>query len=130
MKNLKSVLAVVFVFISAMASAQITSSTLNGKVTDGDLPIANAKVTIIHLPTNASYDAITDKKGRFSIDNLDVGGPYRLIIKSDEITEYKKSDIQLVLGDNDMIKDIIVNRKATIANANDASKAEGVGNTQ
>lgn len=127
MKSLKSVLVVLFVFISAMASAQITSSTLNGKVTDGDLPIANAKITIIHLPTNASFDTTTDKKGRFSIDNLDVGGPYRLIIKSDEIAEYKRNGIQLALGDNDMIKDIIVNRKE--ANFNDAS-TNGVGNMQ
>lgn len=128
MKNLKSLLAVLFILIAAMASAQITSSTLSGKVTDGDLPIKNATITIIHLPTNASYDTTTDKKGRFSIDNLDVGGPYKLIIKSAEIAEYKRTGIQLVLGDNEMIKDIIVNRKES--NANDASKAESAGTMQ
>ena len=128
MKNLKSVLVVLFVFISAIASAQITSSTLSGKVTDGDLPIKNATITIIHLPTNASFDTTTDNKGRFSIDNLDVGGPYKLIIKSDEISEYKRTGIQLVLGDNEMVKDIIVYRKEI--NANDASRAEGAGNMQ
>ena len=105
-----------------MASAQITSSTLSGKVTDGDLPIAYATITIIHLPTNASFDTTTDKKGRFSIDNLDVGGPYKLIIKSDEIAEYKRTGIKLVLGDNEMIKDIIVYRKEI--NSSDASKVE------
>ena len=128
MKSLKSIVLLAFVFFSAMASAQITSSTLSGKVTDGDLPIKNATITIIHLPTNASYDTTTDKKGRFSIDNLDVGGPYRLIIKSNEIAEYKRNGIQLVLGDNEMVKDIIVNRKET--NTNDASKTEGAGNMQ
>lgn len=128
MKSLKLVLLVLLVFISALASAQITSSTLSGKVTDGDLPIKNATITIIHLPTNASFDTTTDKKGRFSIDNLDVGGPYKLIIKSDEIFEYKKTGIQLVLGDNEMVKDIIVYRKEI--NANDASRAEGAGNMQ
>lgn len=128
MKRLKSVLPVFFVLVSVMASAQITSSTLSGKVTDGDLPIAHATITIIHLPTNASYDTTTDKKGRFSLDNLDVGGPYKLIIKSDEIAEYKKTGIQLVLGDNEMVKDIIVYRKE--ANTSDSSKSEGVGNMQ
>ena len=111
-----------------MASGQITSSTLSGKVTDGDTPIANATITIIHLPTNASFDTTTNKKGRFSIDNLDVGGPYKLIIKSKEIDEYKRNGIQLVLGDNEMVKDIIVNRKDT--NSNDASKAESGAVTQ
>ena len=122
MKSLKIIVSIIFVLISAMASAQITSSTLSGKVTDGDLPIAYATITIIHLPTNASFDTTTDKKGRFSIDNLDVGGPYKLIIKSDEIAEYKRTGIKLVLGDNEMIKDIIVYRKEI--NSSDASKVE------
>jgi hypothetical protein len=51
-----------------------------------------------------------------------VGGPYKLIIKSNEIAEYKRTGIQLVLGDNEMIKDIIVNRKESVNN--DASKLE------
>ena len=122
MKTIKSLLALFFVLFSVMASAQITSSTLSGKVTNGDTPIANATITIIHLPTNASFDTTTDKKGRFSIDNLDVGGPYKLIIKSKEIAEYKRTGIQLLLGDNEMIKDIIVNRKEI--NSTDASIAE------
>ncbi len=128
MKTLKSLLLVFFVFVSAVTSAQITSSTLSGKVTDGDLPIANATITIIHLPTNASYDTTTDKKGRFSIDNLDVGGPYKLVIKGKEIADFKRTGIQLVLGDNEMIKDIIVYRKEV--NATDTSKTEVTGAMQ
>ena len=118
MKSLKSVLILLFLLISAIASAQITSSILSGKVTDGDTPIANATITIIHLPTNASYDTTTDKMGRFSIDNLDVGGPYKLIIKNNEINEYKRTGIQLMLGENEMVNDIIVNRKEIKSNNN------------
>lgn len=128
MRTIKSLLMLFLVLFSAVVSAQITSSTLSGKVTDGDAPIANATITIIHLPTNASFDIKTDKKGRFSIDNLDVGGPYKLVIKSEEIDEYKRTGIQLVLGDNEMVKDIIVNRKE--ANVSDTSKTVGVGNMQ
>ena len=80
------------------------------------------------MPTNASFDTTTDKKGRFSIDNLDVGGPYKLIIKSEEIAEYKRTGIQLVLGDNEMMKDIIVNRKEI--NTSDASITESSAITQ
>ena len=128
MIRVKSFLPLFFVLIATMASAQITSSIISGKVTDGDTPIANATITIIHLPTNASFDATTDKKGRFSIDNLDVGGPYKLIIKSEEIAEYKRTGIQLVLGDNEMMKDIIVNRKEI--NTSDASITESSAITQ
>ncbi|WP_293872132.1 carboxypeptidase-like regulatory domain-containing protein [Flavobacterium sp.] len=111
MKNFKQLKVLFFLFFVTVATAQITSSTLNGKVTDGELPIVNASILIIHLPTNASFETTTDKKGRFSLDNLDVGGPYRIIIKSKEIDEYKRTGIQLVLGENEMNKDIIVNRK-------------------
>ena len=128
MIRVKSFLPLFFVLIATMASAQITSSIISGKVTDGDTPIANATITIIHLPTNASFDTTTDKKGRFSIDNLDVGGPYKLIIKSEEIAEYKRTGIQLVLGDNEMMKDIIVNRKEI--NTSDASITESSAITQ
>ncbi|MEC4005217.1 carboxypeptidase-like regulatory domain-containing protein [Flavobacterium sp. SUN052] len=111
MSKIKYFFIVALFFIIGNVSAQITSSTLNGKVTDGEAPIVNATVTIIHLPTNASFEAITDKKGRFSLDNLDVGGPYQLIIKSTEIEMYSRKGIQLVLGDNDMTRDIVVNKK-------------------
>ncbi len=80
------------------------------------------------MPTNASYDTTTDKKGRFSIDNLDVGGPYKLVIKGKEIADFKRTGIQLVLGDNEMIKDIIVYRKEV--NATDTSKTEVTGAMQ
>lgn len=111
MKNFKLLKVLFFLFFVTAASAQITSSTLNGKVTDGELPVINASILIIHLPTNASFETTTDKKGRFSLDNLDVGGPYRIVIKSNEINDYKRTGIQLVLGENELSKDIIVNRK-------------------
>ena len=111
MKNIKLLTVLFFLFFVTVASAQITSSTLNGKVTDGELPVINASILIIHLPTNASFETTTDKKGRFSLDNLDVGGPYRIVIKSNEINDYKRTGIQLVLGENELSKDIIVNRK-------------------
>ena len=111
MKNIKLLKVLFFLFFVTVASAQITSSTLNGKVTDGELPVINASILIIHLPTNASFETTTDKKGRFSLDNLDVGGPYRIVIKSNEIDDYKRNGIQLFLGENELSKDIIVNRK-------------------
>ena len=96
-----------------MASAQITSSTINGRVTDGDLPIANAKVTLIYLPTNSVYETETDKKGRFSLDNLEVGGPFKIEVKGASIENYSRSGFQLLLGDNDLPKPIMVRKKET-----------------
>jgi len=62
MKKFKAVVTLLFLFVVGLVSGQITSSTINGKVTDGDFPIANAAVTIIYLPTNSVYETETDKK--------------------------------------------------------------------
>jgi hypothetical protein len=113
MIKLKSVVTLIVFLIAGMASAQITSSTINGRVTDGDLPIANAKVTLIYLPTNSVYETETDKKGRFSLDNLEVGGPFKIEVKGASIENYSRSGFQLLLGDNDLPKPIMVRKKET-----------------
>lgn len=89
-------------FIAGSISAQITTSSLTGKVTDGSSLIVDASVTVTHLPTNTVYETTTDKQGRFSLDNLNVGGPYKIVVKSIEIQEYSNSQINLSLGDNDL----------------------------
>ena len=113
MIKLKSIITLVVFLIAGIASAQITSSTINGKVSDGDLPVANAKVTLIYVPTNSVYETETDKKGRFSLDNLEVGGPFKIEVKGDSIENYSRSGLQLLLGDNDLPKPIMVRKKET-----------------
>lgn len=113
MSNNKSFLSLLLFFVFGITFAQITSSTINGKVTDGVLPIANASVTLIYLPTNSVYETETDKKGRFSLDNLEVGGPFKIEIKGTSIENYTRSGFQLLLGDNDLPKPIMVRKKET-----------------
>ncbi|MFM7018743.1 carboxypeptidase-like regulatory domain-containing protein, partial [Flavobacterium sp.] len=89
-------------FTIGFLSAQITTSSLSGKVTDGNAPVVEANVTLTHLPTNSVYETTTDKQGRFNLENLTVGGPYKITIKSMEIKEYTTTQIQLSLGENDL----------------------------
>lgn len=82
-------------------SAQMTTSSMSGKVTDGTAPVSDAAVVLTHVPTNTSYEATTDKQGRFNLENLNVGGPYKISVKSINSKEFSASQIQLSLGDND-----------------------------
>ena len=81
--------------------SQITSSTFEGSITINDIEIPNLKIILLFAPTNSEYTTTTDKHGRFSLDNLDVGGPYTLSIYDDKMV-YIKKNIYLILGENDL----------------------------
>lgn len=93
--------AALFLFVGSIF-AQITTSSVSGKVKNGDSAITNADIVLKHLPTNSVYRGTTDKQGRFSFENLNSGGPYQIVIKSNSYQDYVNSQIQLVLGDNDL----------------------------
>jgi hypothetical protein len=101
MIKLKSLFSIALLLVMSFVSAQITTSSLSGKVTDGTSPVIDATVILTHVPTNTTYETSTDKQGRFNLENLNVGGPYKITVKSMEIKEYSGSQIQLSLGDND-----------------------------
>jgi hypothetical protein len=98
----KFLLLVLFLCVASVASAQITTSSVTGSVADGANPIADAKVTLVHLPTNSNYETTTNKQGRFSLDNLNVGGPYKITVEAMGYEGYSNTQIQLSLGDNDI----------------------------
>ena len=102
MLKIKSLFLVVFLFIVYVSSAQITTSSVSGSVVEGNTAVTDASVTLIHLPTNSRIETVTNKQGRFSFDNLNVGGPYKIIIKAMGYEDYSNSLIQLSLGDNDL----------------------------
>ncbi len=124
MIKFKLFFSVALFFVVSFVSAQITSSTINGKITDGDLPIANASITLTYLPTNSVYETETDKKGRFSLDNLEVGGPFKIEVKGSNIENYSRSGFQLLLGDNDLPKPIMVRKKETTSQVVSSNEKE------
>jgi hypothetical protein len=95
-----------FLLFCSISYSQITSSTVSGSISK---PIPNIKIVLIHTPTNYSVETITDSKGRFSLDNLEVGGPYTLLIEKEDLLLFKKSGLEFHLGDNDFPKPIEIN---------------------
>ena len=96
----------ILLFFTQLTYCQITSATINGTVLFDNTAIKDVEVTLLFTPTNSTFETTTDKWGQFSLDNLDVGGPYTIIIKYKD-KKYKKSNIFLHLGDNDIDKIII-----------------------
>ncbi len=65
--------------ISTLSLAQITTSTLAGRVIDtSGEAVVGAVVASVHEPSGTRYAAVTNLDGRFSIQGMRVGGPYRV----------------------------------------------------
>ena len=72
-------LTVALLLVVAVASAQVTTSSLRGVVTDNDKnPIAGAAVVARHEPSGSVYGVCTNADGHYAINGMRVGGPYTI----------------------------------------------------
>ena len=81
MRNpLKSfVLAFITMFAGIAASAQVTTSSLGGRVVDQNgEPVIGAAIVAIHEPSGTSYGSVTNVDGLYTIQGMRTGGPYRV----------------------------------------------------
>ena len=69
--------------LSLTAMAQITTSSMAGKVTLDDEngeEVIGATVVAVHEPSGTRYTAVTNTTGRFSINGMRTGGPYEVTV--------------------------------------------------
>jgi hypothetical protein len=62
-------------------------------------PLVGATVVLRHEPTGSTFTTITRTKGIFDLNNLPPGGPYNVTITYTGYVAYKKSDINIPLGE-------------------------------
>lgn len=83
----------------ANAAGQVTTSGLKGRVLDEkNEGMAGASVVAVHTPSGTQYGSITNEDGRFSINNMRVGGPYQVTVSFVGYNSQVYSDITLSLG--------------------------------
>jgi hypothetical protein len=77
----------------------VTTSSMSGIVTDREgVPLPDATVTAVHLPSNTSYRALVRAGGAYTIPNMRIGGPYRVTVAAIGFQPLAKDNIQLALG--------------------------------
>ena len=58
--------------------AQITTSGISGRVTSQGEDVIGATITATHEPSGTVYRAVTNIDGRYTIQGMRVGGPYKV----------------------------------------------------
>jgi len=88
-----------FLLMAWVAQAQVTTSSMVGKVSDdkGE-PLIGATVIATHVPSGTQYGTTTSPNGRFSILGMRVGGPYTVAVSYIGYQDFSHKDIFLSLG--------------------------------
>ncbi len=83
---------------TSAAYAQETTSSIQGLVTSGGKPIANAAVQVTHVPSGTVATATTRGDGNFSVNGLRVGGPFTVVVTAPGYADFQATDINTVVG--------------------------------
>lgn len=78
---MRFILSTLIVLVVMTAKAQVTTSSISGKITDSNKEaIIGATIQAVHEPSGTHYGAITNIDGRYSIQGMRAGGPYKVEI--------------------------------------------------
>ena len=82
------------------AFAQVTTSSLNGKISDSKgEPVAGAAVIAIHTPSGTQYFAVANNEGLFYINGMRAGGPYSVEVSCLGYHSVTYTDVTLQLAE-------------------------------
>jgi len=75
-----------------------TSSRINGQVVAGGESLIGAAVIATHTPTGFEYGTTTNVEGYFTLNNVNVGGPYQIVVSFLGYEDLVINDVYLGLG--------------------------------
>ena len=86
--------------IISQVQAQVTTSSMSGRVTDADGAVIGATVIATHTPSGTTYGTVTNLEGRFFLNGMRVGGPYTVKVTFIGYGAFTQNNITLSLGEN------------------------------
>ena len=93
-------LSVALLLVVAVASAQVTTSSVRGRVTTNDKPLPGATIVATHTPSGTNYGTTSNGEGHFAISGMRVGGPYNVTISFIGYNDVVVTDIMFGIGNN------------------------------
>lgn len=125
-------------FAALTLHAQVTNSSMSGKITDAGNPVAGAAVIAVYTPSGAQYWAISDEHGNYRINAIIPGGPYTVTVDLLGYHQVKETGIYAPLGETavhnfELVEDAIALEAAVlVADSNESGmniRRSGAGTT-
>jgi len=121
--------------------AQVTSSSMSGRVTDAEGPVTGATVVATHTPSGSIYGAITNDQGRFNLPGMRVGGPYSVEVSYIGYGKNTTNNIMIRLGaayihdvvlseENVSLDEVVISAKRTKFSAEKTGATTNISNEQ
>ncbi|MCU4175420.1 TonB-dependent receptor [Carboxylicivirga sp. N1Y90] len=99
-------------FFILQTNAQVTTSSMGGRVTDAEGTIIGATVIATHTPSGTTYGTVTNLEGRFNFNGMRVGGPYTVTVSFIGYGDYTQNNITLSLAEN-YVMDVVLSDEST-----------------
>ena len=136
-------LSVAAMLFAATAFAQVTTSSMNGKVADKEgVGVPGAVVVAVHTPSGTQYYSVANSEGRFFINGMRSGGPYTVEVSCLGYQTVNYTDVTLTLAeaytlnatlpdDSEMLKEaIVVSEAASKFSTEKTGAATNISNNQ
>ncbi|MDP3434984.1 MAG: carboxypeptidase-like regulatory domain-containing protein, partial [Bacteroidota bacterium] len=103
MKSMLKIYLLLFAFFMVTFSgySQVTTSGINGKITDANNEsLPGATISATHQPSGTQYGTISNSEGRFTLQGMRSGGPYRVEVSFVGYNKATYTDVNLFLGES------------------------------
>ena len=107
-------LVALLAFMVSTAMAQITTSSVSGKITANGEDVIGATIKAVHQPSGTVYRAVTNMDGRYSIQGMRPGGPYVLEVTYVGYKNKQVKGISLSLGQNTVLNETLAEDAAQL----------------
>jgi hypothetical protein len=120
-----------FMLLSWAANAQITTSSISGRVSDetGET-LVGATIIAVHKPSGSTYGTTTNLSGYYAIQGMRVGGPYEVTISYTGYEEQTIEGLFLTLGNPSIINvemstDVVTMDEVVVVSDRDSRFTDG-----
>lgn len=96
-------LMTLMLMIASVAGAQVTTSSVSGKIVADNENVIGATITAVHEPSGTKYNAVTNQQGRYAIQGMRSGGPYTITISYIGYNQEVFRNVNLALGQEEVI---------------------------